>query len=180
MYVPATYTGGSCKSLILRNGILYNDKMVVYLKLNSSNFSACSFTVDDRGIMRLIGVKNQVNKYYMSDFEEVVIYNLQVVNKYLLTFSNMIFNSTYSWDNTLTNNRNWQFSLTASILQITHIKNLSLSIKHNLANLAFSPSSIYESTAGPSPSPNNNSDLPANSNLREYPFIMTASLQGML
>lgn len=88
-YHSTTFTG-DCNNLTIKQGLIVADNRSPYLAVTNIDYNHSTvFTIDDEGVMRLIGTFIQDNRVDIVS-TETIITTFKTVNKYAKAFSQLI------------------------------------------------------------------------------------------
>lgn len=132
----------SCRYLKVTEGQLVTDTNQAYMWVGSSFNSSTIFTIDDNGVMHLIGTYINLNRVDQTS-AEFNVSNFQKSQSFMIAKSQFQVNFNDAFP-TLTNNRNWTFNAQYGQLTIANGGNAGLSESYTYARFNMNNSNILD------------------------------------
>lgn len=140
-YTSPSYNG-SCNALVVEQGKLTTDNNFTYLQVGSSFNISTIFTIDDWGIIRLVGT------YQLPDFRnqesfEVNVTTFRKNHSYVYTSTQANIGFTYQFG-PIINQKKWEFSTFMGQFEIAQSDNPGLFVAYSFSSFKLNNSLIYD------------------------------------
>lgn len=141
-YYSELFTG-DCNQIHIKDGRLETDTGSRYLSVENLDYNYSTiFTIDDEGVMRLIGTFIQDNRVDIVS-KQKVISNFKTTNKYIRAYSELAVMFSDRFD-AIENERRWKFIAEYGQLTVYFAENPAIEMNYVYSSFTIRDSRIYD------------------------------------